>query len=185
MGCPGGVQTMRVDVGSVWMEWENTVQRKLRHQAGHQADPPLISLSPLNCQLTQGASPEALEDSEAWLPEPLPCLAPGTSDTSESPLHIAARVRPGLPKTWPCEPLDVPIFLIGMVLQLWGTDRGERLLPSPRSPPEKNCPDAVFKSRGWRGCPQTPLFPTDGRRASGKHLSCFNSVFVSGLLKSP
>ena len=62
---------MRVDVGSVWMGWENTVQRKLRHQAGHQADPPLISLSPLNCQLTQGASPEALEDSEAWLPEPL------------------------------------------------------------------------------------------------------------------
>ena len=61
---------------------ENMVQRKLRHQARHQADPPLISLLPLNCQLLQGASPEALEDSEAWLPEPLPCLAPGTPDTS-------------------------------------------------------------------------------------------------------
>lgn len=37
MGYPGGVQTIEVDVGL--SGWESTVQRKLRHQAGHQADP--------------------------------------------------------------------------------------------------------------------------------------------------
>lgn len=73
---------MRVDVGSVWMGWRTWYREDSGIRQDIRLTPPLISLPPLNCQLLQGASPEALGDLEAWLPEPLPCLAPGTPDTS-------------------------------------------------------------------------------------------------------